>query len=90
MTIATRCDACGAPRTEGISACPYCKKVYPDAAGVGGAGPRPAGIPPGILEALDAENRIEAIRLYRAATKASLSEAKKVIEDLVESRKRRR
>ena len=39
-------------------------------------------IPPGVLEALKAGNKIEAIRLMREGTKLGLAEAKALVEML--------
>lgn len=89
MTIATLCDHCGAPRPEGVNACPYCKKVYADAVG-NAAPPRPQGIPAGVLEAIDADNLIEAIKAYRQATKASLLDAKNAVEGIAKWRRQGR
>ena len=72
------CSHCGAPRQTAAAACPYCKALY--------GGPAPAGapaagaLPADVAQALAAGNLIEAIRLYRAAYKVGLKEAKEAIE----------
>jgi ribosomal protein L7/L12 len=73
-----------------VGACPYCKKVYPDAVGTAAAAPRAQGIPAGVLEAIDAGNLIEAIRLHRAANKSSLLEAKTAVEGIAKWRRQGR
>jgi len=41
-----------------------------------------AGVPAGVMEALESGNKIEAIKLYREATGVGLAEAKVFVEDL--------
>jgi ribosomal protein L7/L12 len=41
-----------------------------------------AGLPPGVIDALEAGNKIEAIKRYRQATGRGLKEAKDFIEEL--------
>ncbi len=41
-----------------------------------------AGVPPGVLEALDRGNKIEAIKIYREATGVGLAEGKEYVERL--------
>ena len=67
------CTHCGAPRQTVAPACPFCRTLY------GGAA-EAAYLPPGVAQAIAAGNEIEAIRLYRLATKAGLKDAKAAIE----------
>ena len=71
------CPHCGAPRKG--SSCPYCGVVF-DGAG-GGTSPA-TGLPPGVAEALQRGNKIEAIKHYREGTKCSLLEAKNAVDAL--------
>lgn len=42
--------------------------------------PAPTGTPPGVMEAIEAGNTIEAIKAYREATGVGLAEAKDAVE----------
>jgi len=44
------------------------------------AAPAPSGTPPGVMEAIQAGNTIEAIKAYREATGVGLAEAKDAVE----------
>ena len=44
--------------------------------------PSPSGAPPGVMEAIQAGNIIEAIKCYREATGLGLAEAKDAVEKL--------
>ncbi len=82
------CRKCGAPRQPGAWSCPYCHIAFanaPPGAAVGPVG----GAPPGVREALEGGNKIEAIRLYRQATGASLRDAKDAVEALEKQLPRR-
>lgn len=46
------------------------------------ASPAPTGAPPGVMEAIQAGNIIEAIKAYREATGLGLAEAKDAVEKL--------
>ena len=46
------------------------------------AAPAPSGTPPGVMEAIQAGNTIEAIKAYREATGVGLAEAKDAVERL--------
>ena len=76
MSVA--CSHGGAPRQTSAPACPFCKSLYGDAAPAGA----PPGAPAGVLEALAAGNKIEAIRLYQKSQRVSLLEAKNAVERL--------
>jgi ribosomal protein L7/L12 len=84
--VALGCSHCGAPRTTAAAACPFCAALYSEAAPPG-APPGRFDAPPGVIEALNAENKIEAIRLYRAARKIGLREAKDAVERIERERK---
>jgi hypothetical protein len=73
------CLHCGAPRQTSAPNCPYCRTLYATPAPPGAPSPLLEG-PPGVAEALADGNLIEAIRLYRKATGASLKEAKTAVE----------
>jgi zinc-ribbon domain len=88
MTASNYCSHCGAPRPDGVRACPFCATVFADAVGTPGPGVVPAGVPPDVLAAIDSGNLIEAIRLYRAARKVGLKEAKDVVEAAARARRR--
>ena len=83
--MALACTHCGAARTTSAPACPFCTALYGDAAPPG-APPARIDAPPGVVEALDAENKIEAIRLYQTARKVGLLEAKKAVERIERER----
>jgi ribosomal protein L7/L12 len=55
--------------------------LYSEPAPPGAPAPR-LDIPQGVIEALRAGNKIEAIRLYRAARKLGLREAKEAVEQI--------
>ena len=44
--------------------------------------PAPTGTPPGVMEAIQAGNTIEAIKAYREATGVGLAEAKDAVEKI--------
>lgn len=73
------CGHCGAPRTSGDATCEFCGTVFP-----GAAAPKreDGGAPPGVVAALRAGNKIEAIKLYRDATRSGLKEAKDACDAL--------
>jgi ribosomal protein L7/L12 len=75
------CSHCGAPRTTNAAACPFCKTLYGSPAPPGAPAPA-TDAPADVVAALRGGNKIEAIRLYRAAHKASLVEAKSAVEKL--------
>jgi len=77
--MAFECTRCGAPRTTSAPACPFCKSLYADAPPPGSP-PAPIDAPAGVVAALRAQNKIEAIRLYREAFKTGLREAKEAVE----------
>lgn len=78
------CSHCGAPRTG--PSCPYCGALF---AGGSSAGSPVPGVPPGVAEALQRGNKVEAIKLYREGKKSSLAEAKNAV-DALEARLPRR
>ena len=71
------CQHCGAPRTSGDATCEFCGTVFP-----GATAPKRSdgGAPPGVMEALRAGNKLEAIKHYRNATRVGLKEAKDAVE----------
>jgi hypothetical protein len=71
------CQHCGAPRTSGDPTCEFCETVFPNAVD---APLRKGAMPPGVVEALRAGSKIEAIKLYREATASSLRDAKDAVE----------
>ncbi len=73
------CQHCGAPRTTGDPTCGFCGTVFP---GAHAPPAQPHGAPPGVVEALRAGNKIEAIRLYREANKTGLKQSKEAVEAL--------
>jgi ribosomal protein L7/L12 len=79
------CAQCGAPRTTAAASCPFCSALYGEAAPAG-APPAPMDAPPGVIEALDKGNLIEAIRVYRAATNSDLITAKTAVEKMKQLR----
>lgn len=84
--MALACTHCGAPRTTSAAACPFCAALYGDAAPPGAPAPRVEGLS-AVVAALDAGNKIEAIRLYREARKVGLREAKDAVERMELERK---
>ena len=87
MAAGMKCGLCGAPRTARSEACGYCGGVFPDALP---SAPSPVGgVPPGVLEAIDRGNLIEAIKHYRDHTRCSLKEAKDACEEIAARRGRR-
>jgi ribosomal protein L7/L12 len=74
------CSHCGAPRETAAANCPFCRVLYGSPAPAGAAPFAPEGMPPEVVAAMKQGNLIEAIRLYRRATKASLLDAKKAVE----------
>jgi ribosomal protein L7/L12 len=84
--MALECSHCGAPRTTRAAACPFCAVLYSEAAPPG-APPDKGDGPKGVLEALDAGNKIEAVRLYREATGHGLRDALKAVENIERERK---
>ena len=79
------CTVCGAPRTSGAAACPFCKTLF---AGEAGPAPPAPGVPAALLAELDRGNLISAIKIHREVFKTSLREAKEAVEALAASRRR--
>ncbi len=80
MTTPRLCGRCGAPVPLGAASCAYCNVSFE------GAKPAsPPGADPAIVESLRRGNKLEAIRLYRLATKSSLLDAKNAVEALERS-----
>jgi len=84
MVSTVHCSNCGAPAQAGSASCHYCQAViaWPGAPGVAAQRPGPGGMPPGVVEALRAGNKIEAIKIYRESRNSSLLEAKNAVEAL--------
>lgn len=85
MSTVVHCSNCGAPVRPGSPTCHYCHAVIILPAGAGNAnvaGSAVAGVPAGVVEALRKGNKIDAIRVYREATKSSLLDAKNTVEAL--------
>ncbi len=87
MAAGMKCGLCGAPRAARSEACGYCGAAFPDA--IPSAPSAVGGVPPGVLEAIDAGNLITAIKHYRDHTRCSLKEAKEACEAIAERRGRR-
>lgn len=75
-----KCENCGAGVTAGAVACAYCGTTFVTAA-PGVAGP-PPGANPELVRLIRAGQKIEAIKVYRDATKCGLREAKEAVEAL--------
>jgi ribosomal protein L7/L12 len=73
-----KCENCGASAGPGATACAYCGVTFMGAAP--GAPTGPAGANPEIVRLLRANQKIEAIKVYRDATKCGLKEAKDAVE----------
>ena len=73
-----RCENCGAGTVPGAVACGYCGVSFVGAAP--GAPAPAAGVDPEIVRLLRADQKIEAIKVYRDATKCGLREAKDAVE----------
>jgi hypothetical protein len=72
MVSTVHCPNCGAPAQAGSAVCFYCKAVLA----------WPGVMLAGVVEALRAGQKIEAIRRYREVRKSSLLEAKNAVEAL--------
>lgn len=73
-----RCENCGASPVPGAVACAYCGVTF---AGVAPGTPAgPAGVDPEVVRLLRAGQKIEAIKVYRDATRCGLREAKDAVE----------
>jgi hypothetical protein len=84
--MSTYCPNCGAPRIE-RSACGYCKVPFPDDQG-GHRDLAVPGLPADITRALEAGNKIEAIRLHMVHFKTNLRQAKDAIDAIAPRRRR--
>jgi len=84
MVSTIHCPNCGAPAQTSNSTCSYCHAViiWPGAPPPTLHGCAPAGLPPGVVEAMRAGNKLKAIHLYQAATKSSLLDSKNAMDDL--------
>ena len=87
MAAGMKCGLCGAPRAAGTVACTYCGAGFPDA--MPSAPSAVGGVPPGVIEAIDGGNLIQAIKHYRDHTRCSLKEAKDACEEIARRRGRR-
>lgn len=83
VTTPRLCGRCGAPVPAGAVSCAYCNVSFEVPPGAARA-PAP-GADPAVVESLRRGNKIEAIRLYRLATKSSLLDAKNAVEALERS-----
>lgn len=84
---AMECAQCGAP-DEGHLVCRYCgtrSARAPTQHGASSVG----SVPPGVAEAIERGNLIDAIRIHRAATGLGLREAKEAVEELAAVLRRR-
>lgn len=84
-----RCPSCGVPITAGPngslpSHCPFCKTSLGGSPSGGGGGDDARLAP--VREALARENKIEAIKEYRAIFRVGLKEAKDAVEAMAEGR----
>lgn len=75
-----KCENCGAGVTPGAVVCAYCGTTFVTAA-PGVAGP-PSGANPELVRLIRAGQKIEAIKVYREATRCGLKEAKEAVEAL--------
>jgi ribosomal protein L7/L12 len=88
------CAVCGAPRTTTDPACSFCRTLFASTPAVAASPLDPsaaavaAGWPPALIAALDADNLIGAIKIYRETYKTSLKEAKAACDSLVAARRR--
>ncbi|MDC0740466.1 zinc ribbon domain-containing protein [Polyangium mundeleinium] len=84
MVSTVHCPNCGAPAQAGSATCSYCRAVlaWPGAPAGAAQASGPSGMPAGVVEALRAGNKFEAIRLYREARKSSLLDAKNAVDAL--------
>ena len=73
-----KCENCGADAGPGATACGYCGVTFTGAAP--GAATGPAGANPEIVRLLRTNQKIEAIKVYRHATKCGLREARDAVE----------
>ena len=81
------CENCGAGVTPGAVVCAYCGTTFV-AAAPGVAGP-PPGANPELVRLIRAGQKIEAIKVYRDATRCGLKEAKDAVEALEKTLGRR-
>jgi ribosomal protein L7/L12 len=84
MVSTVHCPNCGAPAQAGSAVCFYCKAVlaWPGAPDAAAQTSGPGVMLAGVVEALRAGQKIEAIRRYREVRKSSLLEAKNAVEAL--------
>jgi ribosomal protein L7/L12 len=80
MVSVVTCPSCGAPLEHAVSTCPFCRVAlsWPGAP-VQSAAP---GVPPEVVDALRAGNKIGAIKAYHVAKKCGLKEAKDFVDAL--------
>lgn len=73
-----KCENCGAGASPGAVVCAYCGTTFVTAA-PGVPGPT-SGASPEVVRLIRAGQKIEAIKVYRDATKCGLKEAKDAVE----------
>ncbi len=73
-----KCENCGAGVAPGATGCGYCGATFQAVAP--GATSGPQGANPEVVRLLRAGQKIEAIKVYKEATKCGLKEAKDAVE----------
>lgn len=78
-----KCENCGAGVTPGAVSCPYCGSTFTAAApGAPAAAPN---VDPEVARLLRANQKIQAIKVYREGRKCSLAQAKDAVDAIERS-----
>ena len=80
-----KCENCGAGVAPGAVTCAYCGTTFVTAAPGAPATAPAAGVDPEVVRLLRANQKINAIKVYREAHRCGLAEAKDAVEAIERS-----